>query len=434
MFRMIFSLLLYIIAFSSFSQQSKFTPIDTLSSLYKSDLILLYNERSAVQMASYKKFPERNLRSSLVESYKEYNDEFLEKVKQGHFIQGTYYNDRLNDIFQQIVKANTKYAQLASTKILLSFSDAPNAYAMGNGFVVVNIPLIASIKNEYELAFVICHELAHNLLNHPENGMVAYAKLLKSDEIKEKTKEIRRNKYNRADNARSLYREILYNNRKKARLIEFQADSLGFVLYKNAFKGKEFLAVKGFETLDDMDRDKDSLQPQDYKKLFSSPAQPFKNEWLAADEISGYKYNKTRKFWDVDSLKTHPDCVDRAIRLKQIFKPGEALADSSDSDASFVEIKKNAGYDNVLGLFILKQYGKSLYQALLLLKDDESSGFLKQMVFANLARIHESQLNYTMNKYVDTVNPKYAYSYNVFLTFLRQLRKSEFNTIINQYQ
>jgi len=431
MIKKIITLLCGIFSITCIAQSYIHIPVDTLNIAYRSNLKLLYKDRAAHTMASYNTFMDKNFRKILIESYTEINTEFIEKVNNGLFVQDAFYDEQLNSLFQQIVKANPQYSELASIRILLSFAELPNAYAMGDGFVVVQLPLLANVNNRYELAYILCHELAHNLLNHPQGGLQEYARLNSSKEIKKKTREIEKKKYNKAQDASGLYKTIVYSNRKRHRGVEYQADSLGYVLYKNAFPGNEGVVIKSFTTLNEMDRERDSLEPADYEKLFSSEKQPFKPEWILGDEISGYKYDKTPKFWQIDSLKTHPNCLDRAQRLQKMF----AIANTGALPESIsAELKTRAQYDAVMGLYVMKEYGKSLYKTLLLLKANPDDKYLAQMVHANLVKLQEAQKNYTMNKYVDNVNPGYSNSYNMFLSFLRQLRKSEISNIINQYQ
>ncbi|MBX7139218.1 MAG: M48 family metallopeptidase [Oligoflexia bacterium] len=46
-------------------------------------------------------------------------------------------------------------------------SSMPNAYWLGAGRIYISQSLINTARSEAELAFVIAHELAHGLLNHP---------------------------------------------------------------------------------------------------------------------------------------------------------------------------------------------------------------------------------------------------------------------------
>ncbi|MCR5862940.1 M48 family metalloprotease [Flavobacterium sp. J372] len=429
MARIITFLLLSLI--SVYAQPTKRIQVDTADIAYRTSLKNLYRERTAATLSSFKNMPDKKLGKAMAGQYEKVNSEFIAKIDEGTFVKAAYYEEKINSLFSKIVETNPQFTALASTKILLSFDEAPNAYAIGDGFVIIHLPLFSHLTKEHEIAFVLCHELAHNLLNHPQNGLKEYSQMMGSSEIAKQTREIEKRKYNKGEGASGLYKQIIYGNRKKRREVEFQADSLGFVLYRNAFAGKEAIAVKSFGTLEHIDKEKDSLQPKDFERLFSSASQPFKPEWLANDEINGYKYDKNPKFWQVDSLKTHPDCNHRSQRLAALF--GIKTDGSQLTDNAYKEVALQAKYDQLLGLYVLKEYGKSLYETLLLLKDNEGDVYLKQMVQKNLLRIQEAQKNYTMNKYVDTVNPRYSNSYNTFLSFLRQLRKSEMTQIINQY-
>ncbi len=390
----------------------------------------MYDKRAAQSSASLVDIKDKAYRKAVLESHNELRADFIEKVDGGLFFLTPFYEERVDRLFQQIKQSNPEFKDLASSQILLSFAKDPNAYAIGNGIVVINLPLLANLENEHELAFIICHELAHNLLRHVHDNVRNHAELSISQELKKKTREIEKQKYNKAATASKLYRKTIYSNRKRRRQVEFQADSLGFVLYKNAFIGRESAVIRSFATLDNIDKHKDSLVDKDYQKLFSSAKQPFKREWITGDEISRYKYDKSLKFWQIDSLKTHPDCLDRADRLKTLFAVG--TADESE-DTQYHLIAKQAQYDHILGLFVIQEFGDSLYNALLLAKDDPENIYLKKMIYANLVKIQDARNSYTLNKYLAMMSPKFSHSYNTFLSFLRQLRKNELSEIINHY-
>ena len=85
-------------------------------------------------------------------------------------------------------------------------------------------------------------------------------------------------------------------------------------------------------------------------------------------------------------------------------------------------------------MYSIENYGKSLYESLLILKNQPENTFVRAMVKSNLEKIIEAQKKYELNKYVDNPNFKnYSNSYNVFLSFIRELRKSELQEILNHY-
>ncbi len=100
----------------------------------------------------------------------------------------------------------------------------------------------------------------------------------------------------------------------------------------------------------------------------------------------------------------------------------------------FKAIQAASIYNDVLGLFVIEEYGKSLYETLLLLKEDPNNQFLRTMVKGNLLKIRNAQKSYTLDKHLDRVNPRNSDSYNTFLFFIRDLRRKEMNDLINLYK
>jgi len=71
-----------------------------------------------------------------------------------------YLEERLKD------GARGKLALPDNFRILLLSSDTPIAFAPGDGLVFISRGLVLSLRNEAELAFVVSHELSHQLLGH----------------------------------------------------------------------------------------------------------------------------------------------------------------------------------------------------------------------------------------------------------------------------
>lgn len=135
---------------------------------------------------------------------------------------------------------------------------------------------------------------------------------------------------------------------------------MGFILFKNTYTDREYEVVKALELLENIDKEQDSLNLSDYVALFETEQLPFNKEWVINDELTKYKYDTTPKFWTIDSLKSHPDCAIRAEFIKSNFKVKESeLQEASDA---FKTIQYASKYNDVLGLYAIKEYGKSLYE------------------------------------------------------------------------
>ena len=428
------SLLLICLFFSikiSFGQS--FIPIDTSNVEYRRSLKNLYSKRVAEQEIIFKQnISDPKISKEVASIYNEVSTGFLETIDKGQFVDSPLYREQLDAILDKLKNGNPEYPTLANTKILLSHGAMPNAYAIGNDIIVLYIPLIKKVRNEYELASIISHEIAHNILNHSYNGMTAYASLKQSEEIKQKTKELKRQKYNRAGEAIALYKKLVYGSTKNSRKLEREADSLGYILYKNAFKGFEYEVVESLVLLETIDEERDSLVLPEYISLFQTDLFPFKEEWVNNDVLNRYKYDNTPKFWTVDSLKTHLDGAIRAEFIKSKFNVKQS--DLHEASDGFKAIQFASKYNDLLGLYSIKEYGRSLYETLLLLKNEPGNNFLRNMVHENLLRIQEAQKDYTLDRHLDRPHPRNSESYNSFLYFIRDLRRKELNNIINQYK
>ncbi len=425
--------ILFSILFSQFIHSQNFVPIDTSNITYRKNLKTLYSKRVEDQAQVFRKqISNPKVGKELGAIYKEVSEEFKKTIDRGHFVEDSLYRTELDNILEKLKMGNPEYGSLKNTKILLSYGTSPNAYAIGNDIVVLYLPLLKAVRNQYELAYIISHEIAHNLLNHSYSGMISYASLKQSEELIQKTKELKKKKYNRAGESITLYKNLVYGSSKNSRKRELQADSLGFILYKNAFPGYENEVVKSLKHLENIDKETDSLGMDDYIDLFETPQHPFKKNWIVNAELDRYKYDTTPKFWTIDSLKSHPDCAIRAEFIKSKFNVQEGEQPEAAED--FKSLQLASKYNDILGLFVLKDYGKSLYETLLLLKREPENQFLRNLVTANLIKIQSAQQSYTLDRYLDRLNPQNSDSYNTFLYFIRALRKKELNNLINLYK
>ena len=416
-----------------FSNGQNFIPVDTLNVEYRQNLKNLYAKRVSIQEGIFKQnLTDPSIRKEVESIYKEVSTGFMEGIDKGYFLDDRMYREQFDAILNNLKTSNPELSNIENTKILLSPGTSPNAYAVGNDIVVVYIPLLKKIRNQYQLAFIISHEIAHNILNHSYNGIIKKASLKNSKALIQKTKELKKKKYNRGSEAITLYRDLVYGSTQNSRKLEQQADSLGFIIFKNAYAGKEYEAVKSLENLENIDKETDSLVTQDYINLFETEQLLFRESWIDNAELESYKYDSSIKFWAIDSLRTHPDSGIRAASIKNNFHIKESEF-HKDSD-SFNEMKFASWNNDALGLYVIKEYGKSLYETLLLLKKDPENSFLRNLVYQNLTKIQAAQKSYTLDRYVDRPHPKNSDSYNSFLNFLRELRRKEMNIIINNYK
>lgn len=404
--------------------------IDTTNNDYKNRLIQIIDKESIKSINEINKIEDRGVRKRFLKDYSEKKSDFDDLIKKGIFIEHPLYTKLVNDILQKIKLGNPD-VNFDDIKLLLAINQSINAYNCGDGIVVINLPLIFNIDNQYDLAYIISHEIGHQKLNHVYQSMLKSSIINNSKEVINQTRIVNKQKYNKSNLASSIFKKIVYQNREESRKFEHEADSLGYIYFRNSYPNFDNNAIETLKELKDIDNVNDSLTKPDFVKFFEVSNLKFNEEWLASD-ISKYSYQKTEKYWNVDSLRTHPDCDARITYLQKIFKIQQKA--KPKEDVFFKEIKANADNEYVFSLYFLEQYGDSLYYTLLKLKNNPSNPFLKKMIYDNLIKLSEARNNYTLNRYLETENPKYSESYNQFLCLIRNLRKNELIQIIDFYK
>lgn len=68
-------------------------------------------------------------------------------------------------------------------KVLVIRNNEPNAFATGAGAVIITTGMLANLHSEAELAAVICHEIAHQLLGHTREALVQHVDVRQSTPV-----------------------------------------------------------------------------------------------------------------------------------------------------------------------------------------------------------------------------------------------------------
>ncbi|MCU0321265.1 MAG: M48 family metalloprotease [Chitinophagaceae bacterium] len=205
--------------------------------------------------------------------------------------------------------------------LLIDRSSSINAYAMGGNILAVNAGLIAFANTREELAFVIAHELAHNILHHADNSMKEKAAWLTSDEYKKSLEDVLTSKYERYSKLKKVFEGYSFNRSKHSRYFESDADSLAIVLLKNsriAFSADFFLR------LDSSDMHYKLPLKNAVKDYFTNYNLSFEDSWTQKKSkgLSSRNYSFKDTSSLQDSLKTHPECLERFAKTKALSDVG----------------------------------------------------------------------------------------------------------------
>ncbi|MEM8889572.1 MAG: M48 family metallopeptidase [Bacteroidota bacterium] len=322
-------------------------------------------------------------------------------------------------IIQKIFQANPSLPK-EELRFLISKSRFPNASCLGEGTIIINLGLINRLEAEGQLAFAICHEIAHYTGDHVNEKIFDYAHAVNSKAFKQEIRNIRRQEYFQNKRLMDLLKDLSYDTYRHSRFYESDADSLGLQYFlKTSYDPNE--AVRCMAILDRVDEPK---YPQniDFEKHFKNLSYPYKDWWDDYDLENDFFYSKDHIYdWDNDSLKTHPLCSDRIAALSQQLsqlnfeeqESGENLYNkfSELCDFKLIHTAYNGG-----------SFGQSLFQSLLLLDKYPENTYLQAMVGNSLLRLHDSKKDHRLGEVLDMTGPKNKENYDRFLHFVRELR------------
>lgn len=361
--------------------------------------------------------------------YTDMQSDFMEKIKHNDFICNDPSETYLQKLMAEILSKNNIPA--SSYRILLSRDSEANGYNTGDGTVVINYGLFLTLENEDELVFVISHEIGHQHLNHVYNGIERFAKLSTSEETIKKRREIQNKRYGKGNMTNDFFNAMRYQNYSIRRKNELQADSLGLAFYKKTLRNNK-ASITVLQKLDLSDEEQDSLTVSDYKAIFGKNGFKVKESYFAQEE-SLFKQYDAEKRVEADSLKTHPDC---ATRIQVVTHYTEnAAPETTTVSKTFSEIKTQSVNQNLINLYIEEAYGLSLYEALKVYKKDSGNAVAKNLIYQNLSKILAARTSFTINRYVPALdNKRNTSSLNRFITFVNNIKTSDFEILMNSFK
>jgi predicted SprT family Zn-dependent metalloprotease len=305
-----------------------------------------------------KKYADKSSQAWYDEILTDRNKSLLASFKDDKLIDDSLLLNKCNSIFKKIASANKNYP-FDSIKLYINRSIVANAACYGEGTIMINLGLFLWTDNDDELALVIAHEIAHQLLKHSDSRIEKSITMFTSDEFKEELKNIKKADYGKFDRFRKLMKGLNIESGKHSTYKESEADSLGVVLIKNAGFNEmkaAFILLKldkvdDLFTSDKLYKLKDFLQQTavDLSSLIVKP----KYNGLSSVTVT---MNADK---DLDSIKTHPDCIKRyeiiagksnAPSLNCCTALNNLYADYKEK--SMLEIVRYAYENNSIGLCV----------------------------------------------------------------------------------
>jgi hypothetical protein len=246
--------------------------------------------------------------------------EYLElKLSDSTFIKQEFFQNLIKKTVHNVCSSNNQISASDKT-FLLNSSYEPNAGSYGFDLFQINLGLFAFLESEDELAFIICHEIAHQELNHFEKGVEEYARLSDlNDKLTKSRKRLVRS--NRSDKMKILKKHI-FQNQHLSKKHEIEADSLGMVYFRNT-KYDQNAAVSALLKLE-LTNDQLFSEKVDWKNTFGINYDSLNNN----TQLFNKRIIDKDFIIETDSIKSHPDIPLRISKISTT--PANSRSNNSD--------------------------------------------------------------------------------------------------------
>ncbi|MFK8007459.1 MAG: M48 family metallopeptidase [Saprospiraceae bacterium] len=372
-----------------------------------------------------KSLPKKN-RKELEDFYQTRFENTRDKLYNGHFLFQDSINQYFDQILLKILAANPKARRTRDVRLFLSRYYWPNASCLGEGTLIMNIGLLRRLENESQVAFILAHELAHLILDHVDTAVHKRVAKLNSSQARKVIRDMKKERYNANQQADEFFKDVVFDHREHSRNHESEADSLAIIL----LEGTVYDLNQGIRVLEILDEiDKEKYPEIKLKENFNSPDYPFRSRWMMKE--TGLSMAKSDDFaWDSDSLKTHPDCQDRIVRLKRIIPANyESGQLNVQTNMAFESLVRIADFEMVASTYEIGNYGRALYYCLQLLEKYPDNAWLRATVGISFFDIYVAQENHELRDYVDLPSKKYKEDYRGLMQFIQNLRLKEIANI-----
>lgn len=421
--------------FSIMGMTQMYKPIDTADYIQRKAFLRHFEGNNEATVKRLRAQYSGKTGSELSRIYKEFGTDFEKQVKNKDFIFKSEFEASIQSMIQRLKKNNPKIPQ--DLKILIAKDNTPNAYCLADGTFVINMGLYSWLNNEEQIAAVISHELGHKIEEHSLKTFLKIIEQDKQDKIVVENIKSTTTSRSQSQNQKAfdIFKNTVYKKGVERRQSEMQADSLGYVIFRNSdFKKAEF--VNALQRLQDFDTiSPRELKVETYKKLFNLPKQAFNEKWMKKEDFSLYNYNFYKEKLNKDSLASHPEVSRRIEMLKRTFAELKTPAASEKPSDLFVTLQRTARMEILPNYFHSEDYGLGIYAAMQFLQDEEEEKYYKSWLGKCFTKIYEARKNYNLNRYLDRIEPKnQSESYQQFLNFMWNLSLEEIKNIADYYQ
>jgi hypothetical protein len=309
----------------------------------------------------------------------------------------------------------------------------PNAVSLGDGSIAINGGLFIFLNNEAELAFVICHELSHYYLDHTNKSIKKIVDLYNSEDFKKEVKRLSKQEYGAGREYDELMKKMAFGGRRHSRENEAEADRQAFLFLKNTGFSCDGI-ISCLQLLDNID-DSSIYKPLALEAALSFDEYPFKKRWIQKESVlfgamtEEYASGFTKQ--EKDSLKTHPDCLQRIALLKDSVAKTRAGKTFLVDESLFRKIKTDFLPEITEQEFREDNLTLNLYNSLLMLQNGAFTSFSVYNIARDLNMLFQRQRDHKLG-HIERENRTYRADYNLVLRMIDRLKLDEL-AAINYY-
>lgn len=381
--------------------------------------------------SKYRNF-ETKLERDIYDQHFRLMEHHIEKgFNKDQFIFDKNFTSFIQKIFSELQNSNKNY-KIDNSRFFIIKNNIPNASSFGFDYYSIYNGLFNLVENEYQLAAVISHEIAHNYLNHITEEIKQNAEFVK--DFKKEIKSIKKSEFIKLIKSQDEIIQKKYDLANQSRQKEISADSLGFIIYSNAnYPKSEYL-----EMLNRLEKfntpNTKILNDSIYYQLYEPAGITIKPKWLKLEKDNIFDGLSFTEHIDKDSIKSHPNTSDRKKWIQEKFKIEKIKDEVVKPSKEFADLKNIVFSDFYNTMFFNENYGNAIY----LLMNDKQYKTDRKDIDLNLGiaftKLYEGRLNHQFNKYVSIANANDEdKDYNRFLHFLWSLNTSDLKIIGDYY-
>lgn len=288
-------------------------------------------------------------------------------------------------------------------------SSIANATSNSHGVILVNTGLIAKLKNEAELAFVLAHEIAHYISEDPINFYLKNIEILKG---------------NGWFVSQSWYDKIRKLG-KYSRNIEHKADSIGAELFLESDYSSDCI----ISTLKSLYYSNLPIDEVEFTHTFFNSDRLIVPNCFFSNKVPTISEIKEQD----DEENTHPGVLKRVEMMKaQLSKVKTDGVKYLVSETKFKCIQEITFFEQVRLNILAKEYGKAIYNSYCLLQKYPKNKYLEYSIAKALYGLARYKNKGEYHKAAESYTKIEGESYQVHF-FLRQLTKKQLTAVALNY-